>query len=255
MEVKELDESSVNTVSVKNNAVTPLILIDGEEILGANQNRIVNSTILIGAGKTQNIPVSCTEQGRWAYKSEFKQSDYIANYKTRRAKEVASRHTSNYQSEVWDSIHCLEAETSFKSPTSAMSESYDNLKVDHNKFLKAFKVVDGQSGVLIIQNGDIKGFEIFYNPQIYAEYHEKILRSYLIDNKVENTTFAINMEQIESVIADAKQASFEKKRALLLSPDLNLKMITGLEHFTNMMMRSFTGHTSKRKRKSLMKTS
>ncbi|MDO5859828.1 DUF6569 family protein [Methanobrevibacter sp.] len=227
-EVKELDESSVNTVSVKNNAVTPLILIDGEEILGANQNRIVNSTILIGAGKTQNIPVSCTEQGRWAYKSEFKQSDYIANYKTRRAKEVASRHTSNYQSEVWDSIHCLEVETSFKSPTSAMSESYDNLKVDHNKFLKAFKVVDGQSGVLIIQNGDIKGFEIFYNPQIYAEYHEKILRSYLIDNKVENTTFAINMEQIESVIADAKQASFEKKESVALESRFEFENDYGL---------------------------
>ena len=211
VEVKELEESTVNSVVVENKAVTPLILIDSEEILGAKQNRIVNSTILIGPGKSQIIPVSCTEKGRWSYKSEFKQSNYIANYNTRRTKEVASRHTSNYQSQIWQSISCLEDEISFKSPTSAMSESYDNLKIDHNRFLKAFEIVDGQSGVLIIQNGEIKGFEIFYNPEIYSQYHEKILRSYLFDNRIENTTFTINMDEIRQVISNAKKSAFEKK--------------------------------------------
>lgn len=211
--VKECENSTVNTVVVENNAVTPLILIDGEEILGANQNRIVNSTILVEANSKQDIPVSCTEQGRWAYKSEFKQSAYIANYNTRRAKEVASRTTDNYQSEIWKSIHELECENSFQSPTGAMSESYDRLKADHNKFLKEFKRVDGQNGVLIMQNGEIKGFEIFYNPQIYGEYHEKILRSYLIDNKIENTLFTINMDEIENVVENAKKSAFSKKKS------------------------------------------
>ena len=211
VEVKECEKSTVNTIMVTNNAVTPLILIDGEEILGANQNRIVNNTLLIAPKTTQAISVSCTEHGRWKHTSEFRQSEYIANFKTRRVKEYASRGHGDAQNAIWESIACLEAEKSFKSPTSAMSESYDNLKVDHNEFLKAFEIVDGQCGVLIIQNGEIKGFEIFYNPQIYKEYHQKILRSYLIDNKIENTTFSINIDEIKSFIDDTNYLAFSKK--------------------------------------------
>ena len=41
VEVKECETSTVNTVIVKNNSVVPLILIDGEEIVGGDQNRLV----------------------------------------------------------------------------------------------------------------------------------------------------------------------------------------------------------------------
>ncbi len=213
VEVKECEKSTVNTITVKNNAVTPLILIDGEEILGANQNRIVNNTLLIAPKTTQPISVSCTEHGRWNYKSEFKQSEYIANFNTRRAKEFATRSHGNSQQAIWNSIKSLEVENSYKSPTSAMSESYENLKIDHNEFLKAFKIVEGQCGVLVIQNGEIKGFEMFYNHQIYKEYHEKILRSYLIDNRIENATFSINIDEIKGVIDEANYLEFNKKNS------------------------------------------
>ena len=213
VEVKECEKSTVNTIMVTNNAVTPLILIDGEEILGANQNRIVNNTLLIGPKRTQAISVSCTEHGRWKHTSDFRQSNYIANFNTRRVKEYAKRNHGNAQNAIWDSIESLEVENSFKSPTNAMSESYDNLKIDHDEFLKAFEIVDRQCGVLVIQNGEIKGFEIFYNSQIYKEYHEKVLRSYLIDNKVENTTFSINIDGIKSFMDDANYLAFDKKKS------------------------------------------
>ena len=170
-EVKECEHSQVNTLIVKNHAVTPLILIDGEEVVGGDQNRIVNATILIDASSEMKIPVSCTEQGRWGYIDEFKQSDYIANYNTRRAKEYASRSSASYQDVIWTSIKKLEFENSFASHTSAMEESYENLKVDHNKIVKEFKIIPEQNGVLIIVDGEIKGFELFLNPEIYREFH------------------------------------------------------------------------------------
>ena len=211
-EVKECDNSQVNTLIVKNNAVTPLILIDGEEVVGGDQNRIVNATILIGAKSEMGIPVSCTEKGRWAYKSEFKQSNYIANYNTRRAKEYASRKQHHYQDVIWSSINDLENENSFASPTSAMEESYENLKIDHNRIIKEFEIVPGQNGVLIIVDGEIKGFELFLNSEIYKEFHEKILKSYLIDSKIENKTFTINTDAAQAVINNALNSTFEKKK-------------------------------------------
>ena len=209
--VKECETSQVNTIIVKNDAVTPLLLIDGEEIVGGDQNRIVNSTILIDGKSSMSIPVSCSEKGRWAYKSEFKQSNYIANFNTRRAKEYASRSKHHFQDVIWSSISDLEEENSFASPTSAMEESYENLKVGHNKIIKEFEVVDGQNGVLIILDGEIEGFELFLNPEIYREFHEKILKSYLIDSKINSQPFTINADVARDVIANALDSEFEKR--------------------------------------------
>lgn len=47
---------------VTTNAVTPLLLIVGEEIIGAKQNRIINKSTIIPAKKTMKISVSCTEK-------------------------------------------------------------------------------------------------------------------------------------------------------------------------------------------------
>ena len=211
VEVKECENSTVNTIIVKNNSVTPLILVDGEEIIGGDQNRIVNATILIAAKSESAIPVNCTEHGRWGYKHEFKQSEYIANFRTRSAKEKATRSNMNAQQAVWDSISGLEDARAFHSPTQAMSESYDNAKVDLDETLKNFYVADGQSGIVVIINGEIKGFELFLNSAIYREYHEKILKSYLVDAEINNDVFTINTDAAKSLIRSAIESEHADK--------------------------------------------
>jgi hypothetical protein len=212
-EVKECEHSTVNTLIVKNNAVTPLLLVDGEEIIGGDQNRIVNATILIAPNSEEKIPVNCTEHGRWAYKSEFKQSEYMANYRTRSAKEKAVRANMSGQQAVWDSIEDLEMSRSFSSPTQAMSESYENLKVDLDEFISNFKALDGQTGAVIIIDGEIKGFELFLNSQIYHEYHEKILKSYLIDIDIDDSVFTVNTDVAKNLIEEALSVEYAAKKS------------------------------------------
>ena len=213
VEVKECEQSTVNTLLVKNKSIDPLILIDGEEVVGGKQNRIVNSTTVIAPKSESPVSVSCTEHGRWKYKSEFKSSVHIANYNTRRAKLKAERECAPVQNEVWSSINCLEDSLDFSSPTSAMSESYEAQRINHAEFINAFEVVDGQNGALVILNGEIKGFELFLNPEIYRQFHEKIIKSYLIDSKIENTTYSINVDEAKLEIENAKDSTFEDKKS------------------------------------------
>jgi hypothetical protein len=51
--VTEVSESgSVPELLVKNGAAKPVLILDGEELVGAKQNRIVNLTILVAAQQT-----------------------------------------------------------------------------------------------------------------------------------------------------------------------------------------------------------
>ena len=208
--VQECEHSTVNTIIVANKSVVPLLLIDGEEIVGGDQNRIIDATILIAPESKMKVPVNCTEHGRWGFKHKFKQSENIANIQTRVAKIHAHRNHGSAQKAVWDSIEELEMSRDFSSPTQAMSESYENAKADLGEFLNAFKVVDGQSGVAVLVDGEMKGFEIFLNSEIYKEYHEKILKSYLINAEISDSVFTINTDTIENVIENALNSEFEE---------------------------------------------
>jgi len=68
MEVVELDsDGSVPELKVVNKSPKMILILDGEELVGAKQNRIVNTTILVRGNAAIVIPVSCVEHGRWAY--------------------------------------------------------------------------------------------------------------------------------------------------------------------------------------------
>lgn len=221
--VKECEQSTVNTLVVENSSVTPLLLIDGEEIVGGDQNRIVNGTILIAAKSEMKIPVNCTEHGRWKYKNEFQHSNYIADYRTRSSKLRALHSKSNVQEAVWNSIDTLEMSRNYHSPTQAMSESYDNVKTDLSEFVSAFDIIKGQTGVAVIIDGKIKGFEIFINSDVYMQYHEKILKSYLINAEINDTVFTINADEIKSVVADTLDSEFEQTKNVGLENRFDLK--------------------------------
>ncbi|MCX8006019.1 MAG: hypothetical protein N2688_13875, partial [Burkholderiaceae bacterium] len=63
------DAGAVPELLLRNRAERDLLLLDGEELIGAKQNRVLNTTILAAAGADIRIPVSCVEAGRWAWQS------------------------------------------------------------------------------------------------------------------------------------------------------------------------------------------
>ena len=60
------ESGSVPELVVENPLAERVLLYDGEELVGAKQNRILNVSVLVEAKSTLTIPVSCVEQGRWS---------------------------------------------------------------------------------------------------------------------------------------------------------------------------------------------
>ena len=67
LRITEVDEAgSVPELVVENPLDERVLLYDGEELVGAKQNRILNVSVLVEAKSKLTIPVSCVEQGRWS---------------------------------------------------------------------------------------------------------------------------------------------------------------------------------------------
>ena len=67
LRIDEVSESgSVPQLAVANPTDANVLLYDGEELVGAKQNRILNVTVLVAAKSTTPIPVSCVEEGAGA---------------------------------------------------------------------------------------------------------------------------------------------------------------------------------------------
>lgn len=60
---------SVPELTVENKGEQPVLFLEGEALEGAKQNRILNTSVLVGPKTQLIVPVSCVEQGRWRRRS------------------------------------------------------------------------------------------------------------------------------------------------------------------------------------------
>jgi hypothetical protein len=137
VEITEMSQGgSVPDLKLINKSPSKLLVVDGEELVGAKQNRIVNATFLIGRQTEITIPVSCVEQGRWAYQSQkFSSGEKVMPPSMRREhqKVVAmsldegSGCRSN-QGMIWNEIALKSERMAAHSATGAMADLFEGQK-------------------------------------------------------------------------------------------------------------------------------
>jgi hypothetical protein len=188
--VTEISEGGhVPELKVINRADKPVLLIDGEELIGAKQNRVLNTTILLKEKSETVIPVSCTEHGRWSYKSgHFEESAYMMSANLRNIKNVSvSRsllHSLKYASDqgaVWDGISAQAKAAGVHSSTGAMRDIHEARKEDLDDWLELFPLTADQKGLLVMVNGKAVGFDMVSSIDAFRVIYPKLVRSYLMD--------------------------------------------------------------------------
>ena len=126
VEISEVsDHGQVPELLFDNHDDKPVLIVDGEELVGAKQNRVTNVTILAPAHARTIIPVSCVEAGRWDWSSSHFNVSERAHYSRGRAARhvnvaASMKATGTYggnQGEVWDDISAKAARMSVHSRT------------------------------------------------------------------------------------------------------------------------------------------
>jgi hypothetical protein len=185
---------SVPELLVVNRGNKPVLLIDGEELTGAKQNRVLNTSILLKEASETKIPVSCTEQGRWSHTSKaFSESGNVMAYKSR-SKKTRSVHSSlescgahmSAQGEVWEGIAELQAKACAPSPTSAMKDVFKAREDDLRECDEIFISVPNQVGLLAFIGSAPAGVDMISLTGAYTKIHQKLVRSYALEGLLES---------------------------------------------------------------------
>lgn len=167
----------------------PILLLDGEELVGAKQNRVLNLTILCAGELKITIPVSCVEQGRWRYRSKHFESAGRTLYGRARAAKMRSVSASmvregsrrSDQGEVWDQIAFKMDRMAARSDTGAAEAIYERSKPQTDAFVAAILPVSGQVGAVFVVNGSVIGLELFDSPATYRKVSGKLVESFALD--------------------------------------------------------------------------
>jgi hypothetical protein len=175
----------VPELAVVNPLESGVLLYDGEELLGAKQNRILNVTVLVAAGSETRIPVSCVEQGRWSARSAaFGAAQHAAYPELRRRKaerlSAAPLDRGVAQSEVWDALAEKAARLDVHSPTGAQSDVFEAHEGDLGALRDAFPLQPGQSGAMLCLGG-LVCLDYLSRPEAFARLYPKLLEGYLLD--------------------------------------------------------------------------
>lgn len=138
--VEEISEGErVPEISVTNDLNQDLFILEGEEVRGAMQNRVLNISVCIGAKTKVTIPVTCVEQGRWDYRSRRFTAGKRACFRMRRDSSQAVNYSLIYerqyrsnQAEMWKNVESILREFKIESPTAAYADAFDAVETRIN---------------------------------------------------------------------------------------------------------------------------
>ena len=233
--VREVDATgAVEELFVTNQAATNVLLLDGEELCGLKQNRVLATTVLMPAKASLNIPVSCSEAGRWsplgrgtmAAGALMARSSRVEKMKaTVRNAQATGPRARRYQvdqEQVWANIRDLQTQLGVTSPTEALRDIYVAKKEAITQYLDALRGALVGQGVVVWLNGRLVGVELVSISKAYNAIREQLLQSYIIDalRMHQGLAFPVHPETANRFIERCNQGQGDAMESVGLGVDI-----------------------------------
>jgi flavodoxin len=224
--VEEVSEGgTVPEIRVTNFSEKTVLVVDGTELVGAKQNRIVNASFLIPPTSVTKIPVSCVEQGRWGYRGRtFGHSLHHAAHSIRKLNVMHHKETlkarqgyRSAQGEVWSHVAAISHAMNAPTATGAMHDVYEQKKSSFEEFRKKIRPVRGQTGAAFLVGGTFTGLDLFDRPTTLKNLFPKLLSAVAVEAMMagrretgDPKTDRAPEERVRTVLDEIAGSLFEK---------------------------------------------
>lgn len=191
--VNELDSPDVETLSVANPTHRPALAIQGQQLVGGDQNRTLNVSVLIPPLERRHIPVSCLEQGRWGGRQDFATGSALAPNSVRmtllRSVGVSARGAQpsrgSDQGKVWEDVRSELQRRGVISQNQAMADAdaalvwQDPARDAAANELTKLGPLPGQCGLVVAHRNRAVSADIMGSPVLFAAHWERLVRAHL----------------------------------------------------------------------------
>jgi hypothetical protein len=174
---------------LENTGDCPIIILDGEEVVGGKQNRIINTTLVIPANTKVKIPVSCVQSGRWRHeKADFESAGSVFRARSRAAQMATVtanvRESGSFLSDqmaVWDEVSETLGELGVQSATSDFREGRERVAHKLEEFVEAIRPAENQIGSIFLNARGVLGLELLGTPVLFSQVCEKVTKSFAFE--------------------------------------------------------------------------
>jgi hypothetical protein len=239
--IDELKQGArVPHVHAVNHGRVAVLVLFGEEIRGAKQNRIANASFLVPPHAEVVLDVSCVEQGRWSQRkgATFASGGLVVSSAIRR--KMASRVTTTAragfgfhgaQRELWSDIADRVAYSQARSHSGAYADYVATRGTDLAELGAAFRPIPGQVGFVACLGDEVVGLEAIGRPEVFSRAFRMLLHGYLIDAIDQNLIRREDrpgkrrsrFEAPEEFLAALAGATAESRASLGLGVDLRIE--------------------------------
>lgn len=188
--VTEVSEAGdVSRVLVRHDGKRHLLLLNGEYLLGAKQNRVFESSFVIPPKQTLQVPVSCVEKGRWsAVSSTLAQSGdtVISRLRCRRLHRVESSLFNGLgydagQFATWREVDEFLAQSGIRSCTHSYADAVTPRCLALTEALTRFPAQREQVGVAVVVGEEVATIDVLGSAELFARVWPKLGRGILGD--------------------------------------------------------------------------
>ncbi len=190
LSVRELGEGRVDRVRAENKGRAPVLLLEGQHLLGAKQNRVVNGSALIGAGQRVDVPVSCVEQHRWQVVRDavFRAAEQAAPLELRRVLKLSvtraalgrQGHAAD-QGQIWATIAGQQRARGVRSPTAALHDSFVADAPRIARTTEGLGWSEGATGMAAAVDGRLAQLDLFDRPDTCARAWKRLADALALD--------------------------------------------------------------------------
>ena len=207
----------VPELQITNTSSKPVFLMDGQELVGAKQNRILNTDVLVPPKNELKVPVSCVEAGRWHYTTPDFAPGKAASHTVRARKQtrvhaalVARGVHDADQPAVWNDVAQSMARSETASPTSAMHDAYEQRALELDRLNAELTLPDDAVGLAVLHGDQLLGLDLFDRRSTLQYYWRSLIDSYAIDwlNAATTKTATHGSEVVQQALQAAGAANW-----------------------------------------------
>jgi hypothetical protein len=174
------EEGKVGELLVENVGERPVLFLEGEELVGAKQNRVLLFSVLVGAGSRVSVPVFCVERGRWDRSSgSLKTGSHSPPSLRFLLKGGSDRpgifRRADRQVSVWRFIVAKHRAAGTRSPRGNLSDAIRSSPEVVKELRRDLQYPEGASGIAVAIDGRTVGIDLFDQPDSLRQVWDRLV--------------------------------------------------------------------------------